>query len=63
MYCMPIAFLLDGLLIVHEPHTPAVLVCVENCLILNNQHMFFFPWVKCGGDALECLVIIRSHKT
>jgi len=60
---MPIAFLLDGLLIVCKSHMPAVLVCVENHLVLNNQHMFFFPWVKCGGDALKHLVIIRSHKT
>src|SRR6266850_3416490 len=63
IYCMPTIFLPNGLLIVHKPHVPAILICMEYSFVLHNQYMFFPPREMCGWDALECFIFIRSHQT
>src|SRR6266851_6844361 len=53
----------DGLLILREPHTLAVLIGVEDCFILYHQYMLFFPALKHQWDALERFIIIACHQT
>jgi hypothetical protein len=51
----------DRLMIAHEPHTSAILIGVENGLVLHHQYMFFFSWQKAWWNAVERAVVIICH--
>jgi hypothetical protein len=63
MYCMPVALLLNGLLISQGLCTLTILIHVEYSFVLHNQYIFFLSREECGWDVLECLIFIRCHQT
>jgi hypothetical protein len=55
------ALLLDWLLILCKPRSPAIFIGVENALILRNENMFLFPGVEHRGNAIKRDVGMSCH--
>ena len=62
MDCASIAFLSDWLLILCEPHAPAILICMKYGFVLHNQDVLLLPWLKHWWNAIERCIIVSCHQ-
>src|SRR5712675_340930 len=62
MNCTTISLCLDRLLIPCKPHTPSVLICVEDSFILYNQDMFSLSLAERRWYGLESGIVIACHQ-